>query len=161
MPTVIERPFEPRDLEQVMSVYREAIHSLAAPFYTAEELAAWAPRNQDVGRWRQRLDGLHTVVAEHDKVVAGFATYALDGHLDLLFTHPAFARQGVATGLYNRVESALRAARVSRVFTEGSLAARAFFERHGFSIDAEEFVECRGARLRRYIMHKNLVYAGP
>ena len=110
----------------------------------------------DAGRWRQRLASVHTIVAEHNGVIAGFASYEHSGHLDLLFTHPAFARRGVATGLYRRVESALLAAGVSRVFTEASLAARPFFERCGFEIDSEEIVECRGEQLRRYAMHKQL-----
>ena len=137
-------------------MYGASVHSLAAPFYTAEQLAAWAPHAPDVGRWQQRLAPLHTVVAEHDGVIAGFASYELDGHLDFLYTHPAFARQGVATRLYRHVESALRAAAVSRVFTEASLAARPFFERCGFQVDVDELAECRGAQLRRYAMHKQI-----
>jgi putative acetyltransferase len=150
------RLYEPTDLEQVIAVYCESIHSLAAPFYTSEQLAAWAPHNPDIGTWQQRLARLHTFVAEHDGTIAGFASYELDGHLDFLFTHSAFARQGVATRLYRRVESALRAAAVSRLFTEASLAARPFFEHCGFEIDAEEFVECRGNQLRRYKMYKEI-----
>ena len=154
--SVNERPYEPSDLGQVIALYGASIHSLAAPFYTPEQLAAWAPANPDVGRWQQRLAPLHTIVAEQDGVIIGFASYELNGHFDLLFTHPAFARQGVATRLYRHVESALRAAGVARVFTEASLAARPFFERCGFRVDAEQVVECRGAQLRRYAMHKQI-----
>ena len=91
-----------------------------------------------------------------DRVLAGFASYTHDGYLDLLFTHPAFARRGVATRLYQRVESALRAPRVPRVTTHASLAARPFFDRHGFQLDGEERVECLGVYLRRFVMQKQL-----
>jgi putative acetyltransferase len=151
-----ERPYEPADLPQVIEVYGSAIHMLAAPFYAPEQLAAWAPRNPDVERWRQRLAPVTTAVAAQDDVIVGFVSYALDGHLDLLFVRPGFARRGVATKLYHHVESALRAARVPRVFTEASLAARPFFEHVGFHVDAEELVEIRGIKLRRYAMHKQL-----
>jgi putative acetyltransferase len=50
----------------------------------------------------------------------------------------------------------LRAVSVQRVTTHASLAARPFFDRHGFQLDAEESVECRGAYLRRFAMHKQL-----
>jgi len=153
---VNERPYETSDLEQVIAVYRASIHLLAAPFYTAEQLEAWAPQKMDAGRWEERLAKVHTIVAEHEGMIAGFASYEHNGHLDLLFTHPSFARQGVATRLYGRVESAMIAAGVSRVFTEASLAARPFFERCGFEVDYEEFTECRGAQLRRYAMHKHI-----
>jgi putative acetyltransferase len=139
-----------------MGVYGAAIHALAAPYYTVEQLAAWASPNPNAGRWRERLARRHTIVAEQDGRIAGFASYEMDGHLDLLFTHPDFARQGVAAGLYRQIESVLRAAAVSRVYTEASVAGRPFFEHCGFQIDAEEMVECNGAQLRRYAMHKLL-----
>ena len=139
-----------------MEIYTASIRSLAAPFYSPEQIAAWAPVPPDAARWQERLAHLHTVVAESDGVLAGFISYTDEGYLDLLFTHPAFARRGVATRLYLRVESALRAAEVPRVFTHASLAARPFFDRHGFRLDGEECVECRGAYLRRFTMHKEL-----
>ncbi|MEI8288340.1 MAG: GNAT family N-acetyltransferase [Verrucomicrobiota bacterium] len=150
------RQYEPADLPQVIEVYSTSIRCLAAAYYTADQLAAWAPAIPDVARWQQRLDLLHTFVAEENGVLAGFASYEKSGHLDFLFTHPEFARRGVATQLYLKVESALRAAGVPEMFTEASLAARPFFEHHGFRLDAEELVECRGARLRRFRMHKQI-----
>jgi putative acetyltransferase len=153
---VNQRPYQPSDLSQVIEVYTASIRCLAAPFYTAEELAAWAPAVPDVVRWQQRLAPLHTIIAEHEGILAGFASYDHDGHLDLLYTHPDFARRSVATRLYFHVESALRTLGVWRVFTEASLAARPFFEHHGFELDTEELVECRGAHLRRFAMHKQL-----
>jgi len=151
-----ERAYEPSDLVQVMEVFRASIHSLAAPYYTPEQLAAWAPASADAGRWQQRLAPLQTLVAEDDGVIAGFVSYELNGHLDLLFTHPAFSRRGVATRLCQHVESALRRAAVSKIFVEVSLAARPFFDHHGFEVDKEESVECRGVYLRRFAMHKRL-----
>jgi putative acetyltransferase len=153
---MIVRSYKPSDLERVITVYREAIHSLAAPHYTAAQLAAWAPQKMDAEKWRQRLATIHVLAAEGDGIVAGFLSYEQNGHIDLLFTHPAFARQGVATLLYREAEAALRAAGVLKVFTEASLAARPFFERHGFRVDAEEFAECRGEQLRRFRMSKSL-----
>jgi putative acetyltransferase len=151
-----ERSCRPTDLQAVADIYIASIHSLAAPFYSPEEIAAWAPVAADIARWQHRLSQLHTVVAEHNEVLAGFASYKDDGYLDLLFTHPAFARRGVATRLYLHVETTLRAAAVSRVFTHASLAARPFFDRQGFQLDTDERVECRGIYLRRFAMHKQL-----
>jgi len=150
------RPYESQDLPSVIETYTASIHSLAAAYYSPEQLAAWAPIPADATRWRERLVRLHTIVAESDGAFAGFASYTLEGYLDFLFTHPTLARRGVATTLYRRVESALRAVGVLRVTTHASLAARAFFDRQGFLLDSEEFVECRGAFLCRFAMHKPL-----
>jgi len=153
---VKERPFEATDLSGVMEIYTASIHSLAAPYYSPDQIAAWAPVSPSAARWQERLSKLHTIVAEYDGVLAGFVSYTSEGYLDFVFTHPTFVRRGVATSLYRCVESALRALGVSRVTTHASLAARSFFDRHGFQLDAEECVECRGAYLLRFAMHKQL-----
>jgi putative acetyltransferase len=139
-----------------MEIYTASIRSLAALYYSPEQIAAWAPVPPDAGRWQKRLSHLHTIVAEADGVLAGFASYTHDGYLDFLFTHPTFARRGVASSLYQRVESALRVVSAPRVTTHASLAARPFFDRQGFQLDSEEYVECRGSYLRRFAMHKQL-----
>ena len=151
---MIVREYSSTDLPQIMSTYHEAVHTLAAPFYAKEQLDAWAPPNQDSNLWEQRLAGLRTIVSEEGGLIAGFASFDLAGHLDLLFVNPRFARRGVATRLCTAVEQDLRIAGVSRIFTEASLAARAFFDRSGFRVVAEETVECRRAYLRRYAMDK-------
>ena len=145
------RPFQPPDLGQVIGVYCAAIHTLAAPFYTPEELSAWAPQHMDADKWRQRLGSVHAIVAEEDGTIAGFLTYDLTGHIDMLFI-----RLGLATRLYLDAEAELRKAPISTVFTEASLAARPFFERHGFQVDVEEFSECRGQKLHRFRMSKKI-----
>jgi putative acetyltransferase len=150
------RPYESKDLPGVIETYSASIRSLAASYYSPVELAAWAPIPADVARWQERLARLHTIVAEWDGAIAGFASYTLEGYLDFLFTHPGFVRRGVATRLYLRVESALLAAGVTRITTHASLAARAFFDHHGFVLDGEESVACRGVQLRRFAMHKPL-----
>jgi putative acetyltransferase len=139
-----------------MEIYTASIRSLAAPYYSPEQIAAWAPVPPEAARWQIRLAQLHTLVAESDGRLVGFASYTGDGYLDFLFTHPAFARRGVATRLYLRVESVLCAAEAPRVFTHASLAARPFFERQGFQVESEEYVECRGANLLRFAMQKQL-----
>ena len=151
-----ERPYEFTDLARVMEIYTASIRSLAASYYSPEQIAAWAPVPPDAARWQERLCGLHIIVVESDSLLAGFASYTRDGYLDHLFTHPEFARRGVATRLYRRVESALRAAGAPRVTTLASLAGRPFFDRHGFQLDSEECVECRGVYLRRFAMHRKL-----
>lgn len=152
-----ERPYQPSDLPCIAATYKASIHTLAAPYYSPEQLAAWAPLEvPDLARWELRIAPLHTIVSEADGIVAGFASYTDDGYLDLLFVHPDYARRGVATRLCARVEAALRAGGATRVFTHASLAARPFFDRQGFHRDAEECVECRGTYLRRFAMHKSL-----
>ena len=153
---MVDRPYAPSDITRVIELFIASVRGLAAPFYTPEQLAAWAPTTPDAGAWQQHLTSQPTIVADCGGILAGFASYEQDGYLDLLYTHPAFARRGIATHLYLRVEAQYRAAGLPRVETHASLASRPFFEHHGFQLDAEEYVECRGASLRRFAMHKPL-----
>ena len=150
------RPYRRSDLEQVMSVYHDAVHVLAGPFYTPKQLVAWAPMNTDPTRWQERLSRSQTFVMDAEGVIAGFASYEMTGHLDLLFTHPSFARKGVARQLCSSVERCLSDAGVRRMYTEASLPARPFFESQGFRVLEEETVECRGVQLRRSRMEKEI-----
>jgi len=151
-----QRPFEPVDLPRVVEIYTAAVRSLGAPYYSPEQLAAWAPANPDINRWRERLATVQTIVAESKGTLTGFTAFRPDGYIDLLFTHPSFARSGVATGLCRHVESALFGAGLTRIFTHASLAGRPFFDRQGFEVETEETVEIRGLHLRRFVMHKLL-----
>jgi putative acetyltransferase len=151
-----QRPFEPADLPRLIEIYTAAVHSLGAPYYSPEQLAAWAPANPEVDRWRARFASVPTMVAESAGAIAGFISYRPDGYIDLLFTHPSFARSGVATGLYRDAEATLRNAGQTRLFTHASLAGQPFFARHGFQVESEETVEIRGLHLRRFRMYKQL-----
>jgi len=139
-----------------MTIYHDAVHELAAPFYTPDQLGAWAPHRTDARHWQERLAQVNTIVVDVDGIIVGFASYEASGHLDLLFTRPRFARQGVARRLCERIERLLGEAGVQKIFTESSLAARLFFESRGFRVLREETVACRGVELRRYAMEKQI-----
>jgi putative acetyltransferase len=143
-------------LPGIVHVYTASIQTLAAGYYTPEQINAWAPAAPDLDKWRHRLAALTTWLMESDGRIAGFISYTGEGYLDYLYTHPSFARRGVATRLYTRMEGSVTARGIKRIETHASLAARAFFERQGFRIDLEEEAECRGSYLRRYAMHKDL-----
>ncbi len=102
-----ERPYEQGDLSRVMETYTVSI--TVWPLPTIRPCSSWlGPLSPDPAPWRERLSQRRTIVAELEGRLAGFVSYNDEGYLDLLFTHPAFARRGVASSLYRRVESAVR-----------------------------------------------------
>lgn len=135
-------------------VFTASVHELAAPYYTSQQLDAWAPRPPKAALWHERLQALETLVATHGAALAGFISYSSRGHIDLLYTSPAYARRGVASLLYTRVEATLTSLGVSEIFTEASLVARPFFEHFDFVVAAEDIIQLRGHSLRRYAMRK-------
>ena len=144
------------DVRTLADLFTESVHSLAVGHYDSKQREAWAPQPPDLDYWRERLTSLRTLVAEIESQAAGFISYELNGHIDLLFTSPSFVRLGVATALYSRAESILIEAGVTNIFTEASLSARAFFVRQGFHVTEEQSVSVRGALFRRFAMSKLL-----
>lgn len=106
--------------------------------------------------WQTRLPSLELLIAENGCSIVGFIGFSLDGHIDLLFTAPGFARQGVASALYAAAEQQLRAAGARELFTEASLVAQAFFARQGFSVQQAQTVTRGAVILPRMLMRKNL-----
>ncbi len=155
------RPYRDADLDSVVQLFTESVHAVAAAHYDSIQCAAWAPEKPDLHAWRDRLSSLHVLVAEKGGQLAGFIGYEQDGHIDLLYTSPLFTRRGVASVLYQHVEFALESAGVGELFTEASLAARPFFERHGFTVTEEQIVERRGVSFRRFAMRKALAPVTP
>jgi putative acetyltransferase len=150
------RPYHDADLDALVDVFTASVHGLGAPHYTAEQRSAWAPRPADLDAWRQRLGPLETRLAMVGGALAGFISWAANGHIELLYVAPGYARQGIASTLLQHAESALIAQAVHTFFTEASLVAEPFFSRHGFHIVEEQQAERRGITFRRYAMQKTL-----
>ena len=157
---MIIRSYREANLAAIADLFTASVHSLAVGHYDAVQRAAWAPQPPDLTYWRERLRSMQTLIAEEDGALAGFIAYEQNGHIDLLFTAPEYARRGVASLLYRHVESALLILGVEALFTEASLVARPFFERQGFRVEEEQHVKVRGAWFRRYAMRKPVIVAG-
>jgi putative acetyltransferase len=148
------RPYAAEDLPALVAVFTASVHELAARYYTPQQLDAWAPQPPKLAPWRDRLQNLQTIVATHGEDLTGFISYTPDGHIELLYTSPAYARRGVASLLYSCVERRLASLGAIYIFTEASLMARPFFERFGFAVTGEDTVLLRDHAFRRYTMRK-------
>jgi putative acetyltransferase len=150
------RPYAPSDLEPLVALFTASVHALAAAHYDEAQLSAWAPLSSDIAHWSSRFQAGETLVAEQGALLAGFLTFGADGHIDLLYTHPDFARRGVASRLYARAEEALVRSGARELSTEASQTARPFFESRGFRVVEEQEVVRGDATLRRFAMRKSL-----
>lgn len=147
------RPYGSADLGAVAALFTASVHELGATFYSAEQCEAWAPRPPDLDAWVRRLAELNTLVALDENGLAGFASFAANGHIDLLYTAPHAARLGAASLLLKHVERALPGI---ELFTEASLIAKPFFHRHGFQVTEVQEVVWRGIAFRRFAMRKGV-----
>src|SRR5580658_8447109 len=102
------RRYEPGDVHSLIEIYQRAIHVLAAPYYNQAQLEAWAPAVMDPAKWQARVGPLQTFIADCGGRAGAFIAWDWTGHIDLMFTHPDFARRGLARALYVEAEETLR-----------------------------------------------------
>jgi putative acetyltransferase len=151
------RHYQPQDSAALARLFTETVRAIKAVGYSPEQVEAWAQSPPDVESWRVRLDGRLVLVAENEFEIIGFATFEPNGHLDHLYVHHGFQRQGVASAMLQRIEEESVSRGIGRIFTEASIPARPFFEHAGFRMIAPQSVAVKGIALLNYRMEKILV----
>jgi len=129
---MLVRPYQPSDVEQIVHLYFDTVHTINRWDYTEEKVNAWVPEVPDPVRWAARYRIRVAFVVEENATVTGFAELEPNGHIDCFYCHRAYQRQGVGKQLYKRLEQEARSLSLVRLFTEASITAKPFFERIGF-----------------------------
>jgi putative acetyltransferase len=155
------RPYDARDAPEIVRLFYETIRTINLADYSQEQVEAWAPEVPDPEAWNLRLTSRRTLVAEEGGEVVGFAELEDDGHLDTFYCRKDSVGRGVGSRLYRAVEQEARIRGLGRIFTEASITARSFFERHGFRTIRERTVARRGVELTNFAMEKRLHPPGP
>ncbi len=151
------RSARPEDAGALAHVYFRAVREGAVDAYSPEQRAAWAPCEPEADKWRDRIAGLNTIVAESENGIVGFMSLNPDdGDLDLAFVLPEAKGTGVAKTLYAILENHARSRNMRRLHTQASHLARPFFERQGWTVHRENQVERQGVTLTNWIMDKSL-----
>ncbi|WP_188410629.1 GNAT family N-acetyltransferase [Agaricicola taiwanensis] len=152
--TPIIRLYRPDDLDGLIAVFLAAIRQTASKDYMPAQIDAWARPDRAI--WAERRASRPTWVAEIGGRPAGFTDLEPDGHIDMLYVHPEFQRQGVAAHLLDRVESSARLQGLQSIYSEVSLTARPAFEKAGFAVVAPERVLRNGQWFDRFRVEKRL-----
>ena len=150
------REVEPGDLAQIPRLFYETVRRVNARDYTPEQTAAWAYEVLTPAAWEKRLAGRHTLVADRQGKVLGFAEWKDDGHVDCFYVHHEHQGEGVGRALLAAVEVGASIAGLQELRTEASVTARPFFERRGFEMVAPQNVIIRGVSLPNFRMRKRL-----
>ena len=150
------RPYDAKDASEIVRLFYETVRSINLADYSQEQVEAWAPEIPDPDAWNARLSGQRTLVAEESGEVVGFAEIEGDGHLDTFYCRKDSVGRGVGSWLYRAVAQEALARGCGRIFTEASITARPFFERHGFRTIRERTVVRRGVELTNFAMGKRL-----
>lgn len=148
------RPFQPTDTDALADVYRDAVHGIGPRAYAPEQVAMWSAWPDNREEFAACLALGLTLVAEVDgRVVALGQLHPVD-HVVLLYCSTAYARQGIATALYARLEEHALAAGVTEITTNASRISRPLFEKQGFTVMKVETAHRSGVDFERFKMIK-------
>jgi GNAT superfamily N-acetyltransferase len=132
----------------------QSVRELAAAHYSPQQIQTWAPADGPSERWRQLVRSGRTRVAAADGRSAGFLTLEAPDYVNLCYVHPDFARQGVASRLYEDAERHVRNRGTRRLWTHARLVAEPFFAAKGFRQLRTNRVERDGVELIHVVMEK-------
>lgn len=144
------RRYAPSDIDEIINLFYNTVHTVNASDYTSEQLDAWAPRNMDSAEWNASFKRHFAVVATDGKKIIGFGDINANGYLDRLYVHAGYTGRGVGTAICRELESFAR----GDVITHASVTAKPFFESMGYVAVTEQQVMRRGVYLKNYVMKK-------
>ncbi len=155
-PQLAMRPMLPTDVPMLADIFRASIEELAMDDYSAAQQEVWAATADDEEAFGARLAGALTLVATLGGSAIGFAVLADNSRIDMLYVHPAAARQGAATMLYGALEKLAVARGAKELSVDASDTARGFFEKRGFAPWRRNTIMLSGEWLANTTMKKSL-----
>ncbi len=150
------RHYTPTDMPAVLHVFKRSIYKIGSRYYNHEQIDAWAAASLDLHAWEQRLNSGVVLVATFEKTVTGFIRFEPTGKIDLIYIHPNYEHQGIASALLHKIERLAEQQRIPRLFTLASEASKDFFTAKGYRFIGEQDVEKRGIKLRNHRMEKDI-----
>jgi putative acetyltransferase len=151
------RPYGSRDLNAILRIFFETVHTVNRRDYTEEQLDAWASETPDRERWESFLTANTTHVGEVAGSIVGFGDLTCDGYLHALYVHREFLGRGIGSCLLSALEAEAQDRGLPVLRTYASITARPFFERHGYRCLGEDALALRGVVLLRFRMDKRFL----
>ncbi len=140
----------------VWMVYFAATHESNARDYHADLIERWAPHDQDMSQWADRLAQKNPFVAVVDKAIVGMAEIEPDGFIDYLYVHPRWQNRGIGKVLLASLEAEAVRLGVQVVSADVSITARSFFLSRGFCITEAKSNVILGHPAPNFRMEKKL-----
>ena len=153
------REYRLGDEVAIYQLFHDTVHHVNSKDYTQEQLDAWAPALPDLNLWKNSLSGNYAfvAVATGSNHIIGFADLDENGCLYRGFVHKNHQRQGVGKALLFAREARARQLGMKQLYSDVSITARPFFEKHGYAALNEQTKVIRDVSFINYYMVKKLV----
>ena len=153
------RVLHPGDLDQVATVYHDAVISQAKGLYSKAQIAAWANHAHTSNAVREALHrgyGLASCAANDPNLIEAFGVLDPLQRLSLLYCRGRASRQGRGRQILQSLEIHAWKQGCRQLHTEASQLSKPLLLHLGWQIDAEETVIFAGEYFTRWRMIKEL-----
>ena len=152
---MIIRRFIKDDLEEVLELFYDTVHTINAKDYSKSQLDAWALKNPEKEKWLHSLEKNITYVSELNGKIIGFGDLNDKRYIDRLFTHKDYQSTGVASKILSILEQEAKKIGYREVYTEASITAKPFFLNKGYTVLQAQNKHHNGEVFVNYIMKKD------
>jgi hypothetical protein len=153
------RVLHPGDLDQVATVYHDAVISQTKGLYSKAQIAAWANHAHTSNAVREALlrgYGLASCAANDPNLIEAFGVLDPLQRLSLLYCRGRASRQGRGRRILQSLEIHAWKQGCRQLHTEASQLSKPLLLNLGWQIDAEETVIFAGESFTRWRMIKEL-----
>lgn len=144
------------DLTTLQSLFTDTIITINKKDYSPEQIKAWTTSVEHTERWVRKLKTQYFIIAELENKTVGFVSLESNGHVDLLYVHKDYQRQGIASRLYAAIEAEAIKQGQLILTSDVSITARPFFEKKGYSIVRSQKIKIREIEIMNFKMVKHL-----
>ena len=152
--TFICRPYKSTDLESILSLFYNTVHSINIKDYQQEQIDVWAPTILNKEKWAQSLSEHYTYVVEIDEKIVGFGDMTQGGSLEHIYVDKDFQGCGIASLILKAIEQKAHELALTEIVTESSITAKPFFEKREFCVIKKQEKIVRGMSFTIYTMNK-------
>ena len=150
------RRYEPGEEEAIWEVVYQATHESNARDYHPDLIDRWAPHDQDLVKWAERVGSTNPFVALLEGEIVGMAEVNADGFIDYFYVHPNFQSRGVGKALLSCLIAESKPRGVDKLFAYVSITAQPFFSSQGFRITESHSNVIQGHPAPNFSMERRL-----
>ncbi|MFN3194382.1 MAG: GNAT family N-acetyltransferase [Chlorobiota bacterium] len=145
------------DLDKIVSLFERTVSVINSKHYSPTEIEAWLDDPTRSDRFLSKIETqlFYACVDENDDVV-GFSSITEEGYLDLMYVSTNHQREGIGQLLMEQMLVAAKIRNCKTIEADVSITAVPFFERNGFEIVREQYVERNGVKIKNFKMIKTL-----
>ena len=145
-----------QDVAAITELFRDTIQNINVHDYNSEEIEDWASWWTEKEKWRERIEEQYFITAAISENIVGFSSLASDGYLDFMFSHKDFQGHGIASKLLKKIERKAKIQGNNIIYSDVSITAKGFFEKHGFSVEKQQLKRSKNKELVNYRMIKRV-----